>query len=538
MGIDLSRKEILVIDDFTQFRRTIKKILRKYGADNIDEAATGSAAVKAMSQKRYDIVVSDYNLGGAEEKNGQQILEEVRGLDYVGPSTIYIMLTAESSKEMIMGAAEYAPDGYIIKPFPEELLIKRLEKLMEVKSAFSAIENVLSKKEFSKAIELCDQQIKDTPKNLLPLLELKGEICLTTGHYEKAKDVFDNVLAMRNISWAKHGLGKISFIQGDYDQAKKILTELIGENEAYVKAYDLLAETEKQLGDLAEAKRILMLATQCSPKTISRQRTLGHVSIETGDNQIAERSFRKVVELGKNSYLKKPEDYSALAMLYLKKKATMEAFKVTEELEKEFENNPLASLQASLVKSSAFKQMGRNSEAKKHLKKATDLFDGLSEKVSANIAIDLARNCYELGEKETGTKLMKEIVGNDHDNNELLDQVRSVFMENNLFEEGEKILSAAIEDVRKINKEGINLLKKHQYIEAIDYFKNAAAKLTKNKILNANVAHAILLHLQETSKNKEMLDMAWKYLERVKENDPNYERYYRLIRIYEEITSS
>ena len=118
---------ILIVDDFADFRRGMRKILESIGVKFIDEAEDGENAVKSMKRQAYDIVLCDYNLG-FDKKDGQQVLEEAKHLGLIRYSSIFIMLTAENTMPMVMGAVEYQPDDYLIKPITKDILKTRMEK--------------------------------------------------------------------------------------------------------------------------------------------------------------------------------------------------------------------------------------------------------------------------------------------------------------------------------------------------------------------------------------------------------------------------
>ena len=121
--IDFSRKKFLIIDDFSSFRSLLKRMLQSMRVSDIDDTFNGEDAVNKMSLKKYDIVLCDYNLG--EGKDGQQVLEEGKGRGFIGYSTIFMMITAENISELIMGALEYQPDEYPMKPFNKSTLEKK-----------------------------------------------------------------------------------------------------------------------------------------------------------------------------------------------------------------------------------------------------------------------------------------------------------------------------------------------------------------------------------------------------------------------------
>ena len=69
------------------------------------------------SYKSYDIVLCDYNLGAGQD--GQQLLEELRYRHKLKNTSLFVMITAESSRDMVLGALEYLPDDYLTKPITQ-----------------------------------------------------------------------------------------------------------------------------------------------------------------------------------------------------------------------------------------------------------------------------------------------------------------------------------------------------------------------------------------------------------------------------------
>jgi len=135
--LDLAKLRFLLIDDFANYRSMLRSILASCGAVEIDDAKDAKEALNKVSYNKYDIILCDYNLGDGQ--NGQQLLEEIMHRHLIPYGTIYIMITAENTQSMVMAAVEYRPDGYLSKPFPKELLVKRLETLVENKSIMKDI---------------------------------------------------------------------------------------------------------------------------------------------------------------------------------------------------------------------------------------------------------------------------------------------------------------------------------------------------------------------------------------------------------------
>ncbi len=79
----------------------------------MDEASDGTAALAKLKQKRYGLVISDWNM---QPMTGYELLRSVRG-DEVLRSMPFIMVTAESKTENVIAAKKAGVNNYIVKPF-------------------------------------------------------------------------------------------------------------------------------------------------------------------------------------------------------------------------------------------------------------------------------------------------------------------------------------------------------------------------------------------------------------------------------------
>jgi two-component system, chemotaxis family, chemotaxis protein CheY len=109
---------ILVVDDYNTMVRIIRNLLRQLGFENIDDAADGSAALAKMQNRKYGLVISDWNM---EPMTGYDLLCQVRA-DPGLAKTPFIMVTAESKTENVIAAKKAGVDNYIVKPFNAQTL--------------------------------------------------------------------------------------------------------------------------------------------------------------------------------------------------------------------------------------------------------------------------------------------------------------------------------------------------------------------------------------------------------------------------------
>lgn len=116
---------ILSVDDFSTMRRIVKNILRQLGYTNVDEAENGAAALSTLKEKKYDLVISDWNM---PVMTGIELLKNVRA-DPGLKATPFLMVTAEAEKSQVVEAIEAGVNSYILKPFTAKLLEEKLQAM-------------------------------------------------------------------------------------------------------------------------------------------------------------------------------------------------------------------------------------------------------------------------------------------------------------------------------------------------------------------------------------------------------------------------
>ena len=113
MAVNQETMKILIVDDYKTMLRIIRNLLSELGFKNVDEATDGSEALEALRTKKYDLVISDWNM---EPMTGYDLLKEVRADEQLKPLP-FIMVTAESKTENVVAAKKAGVNNYIVKPF-------------------------------------------------------------------------------------------------------------------------------------------------------------------------------------------------------------------------------------------------------------------------------------------------------------------------------------------------------------------------------------------------------------------------------------
>ncbi|HWV52832.1 response regulator [Pseudorhodoplanes sp.] len=124
MSVDLSMP-ILVVDDYNTMVRIIRNLLRQVGFTNVDDASDGIGALRRLREKRYSLVISDWNM---EPMTGYELLKEMRA-DPVLAAVPFIMITAESKTENVIAAKKAGVSNYIVKPFNAATLKAKIDAI-------------------------------------------------------------------------------------------------------------------------------------------------------------------------------------------------------------------------------------------------------------------------------------------------------------------------------------------------------------------------------------------------------------------------
>ncbi len=125
MAVDLNM-QILIVDDYKTMLRIIRNLMKQLGFNNVDEATDGSAALQKLRDKRYGLIISDWNM---EPMTGLQLLQEVRA-DGELKAMPFVMITAESKTENVIAAKQAGVNNYIVKPFNAATLKSKLQAVL------------------------------------------------------------------------------------------------------------------------------------------------------------------------------------------------------------------------------------------------------------------------------------------------------------------------------------------------------------------------------------------------------------------------
>lgn len=115
---------VLLIDDEEKLRQLLQRIIRLEGFD-VQEAATGQAALKKLASQDFEVVLCDVKL---PDSNGVDLVKQIKSLH---PATEVILLTAYGNVPDGVQAMRNGAFDYIMKGDDNDKIIPLLHRAME-----------------------------------------------------------------------------------------------------------------------------------------------------------------------------------------------------------------------------------------------------------------------------------------------------------------------------------------------------------------------------------------------------------------------
>jgi len=504
----------LIIDDFENFRLSIRQMLRSCGADKIELVAHASPAIQYCTYNHVDVVLCDFNLG--EGKNGQHILEELRHKKLLKRSSLFLMVTAETSKEMVMGAREYQPDAYLTKPINRAVLEKRLNSLISQRNALMPINREIDRENYPEAISLCLQALPRQPRYKTWLLKTLGDLYFRLGDLAHALKIYDDVLAQRELSWAMLGRCKVLLANRSFDEAVTGLRELITRHPDYMEAYDLLAEGLERQGRPTQAQQVLEQATEHSPNALLRQKQLAELAGANQDMDTASGAWRRTVELGTYSIHDKPEHYLALGQTLsdlsegdLEEEGAArarEALAVLKRMEKRFADDEGIGIRSQIVQCRVYAGQGQDQQAARILEGLRPELENAAS-LDAQTGLDYAKTLFRLGHETEAKKRLGQMAERFGDDPDTLQKIESLLDEPVGFRQKIK--------ARTLNRDGIKAFESGNLGEAAEIFAKALEIVPDHAALNLNLVQVLMKEYDSNPGNTDLLRRCQTCLDRL-----------------------
>jgi DNA-binding response OmpR family regulator len=136
---NFSNFQVLIVDDERLIQKLVNDVLTSLGFTNVTVANSGRKAIELVKDNKYDFMILDWCM---HDMDGIDVVRSVRGTpNSPNRTTPIIMLTGNSEAHYVKTAIGAGINGYVIKPFSADQLVKRIRAIIESPTGF-----IISKK--------------------------------------------------------------------------------------------------------------------------------------------------------------------------------------------------------------------------------------------------------------------------------------------------------------------------------------------------------------------------------------------------------
>lgn len=407
-------KLFLIIDNLKPSHDVLKKFAISLTAKKVDSTYQAKDALPLCLEKRYDVIFLGYDLG-ERQKNGQQLLEELRLSEVISRHCIVIMITAEVSQEMVLAALEHKPDCYLCKPYTVSELSRRLNNCYRKKQSMASIYQALEDDDKNLAISLVNDALKNNTPYKSECLGIKSRQLFDLREYKKAKEIYLDYQNEKNCTWANIGLGKVAIEENKLSDAITIFQTVIEQKPLYLPGYDWLSSTYEKKFETIFAEEALEQALVISPRSVPRLKKYAGICYDNEHFEKATNAYSKVCNLASNSIHHCPENtllfakslasYSSDLPLVEAKKLNNKAFSMLSQVIKSF-NQPEIRIQSHLLSACLLENVNENVIANTKLDLGLKLLDREQFNIDDESLNAIASTLVKLKRNTTASQLL------------------------------------------------------------------------------------------------------------------------------------
>jgi DNA-binding NarL/FixJ family response regulator/Tfp pilus assembly protein PilF len=297
---EIDKAKALVIDGNSGSRSALANMLRDFGVASVAQARRAQDGRKLLETQHFDIVVCEYHFDG-EPVSGQDLMDDLRLAQLLPLSTVVVMISSEAGYAHVAEAAEAALDAYLLKPHTQDALRERLLQARQRKTMLKDIIGLVEKGKHIEAAEMCQIRFDTRGPAWLQAARIGAELWLRLGKPHAAQTMFDAILKIGAVPWARLGVARAQYDAGGVTLARRTLESLLNEQPSYADAYDVMGRTLLDQGQPELALNALRQATALTPGSVTRLVKHGLLAFYYGDPAEASEMLGKAARLGLNS---------------------------------------------------------------------------------------------------------------------------------------------------------------------------------------------------------------------------------------------
>ncbi len=381
--IDINSMNVLIVDDMPNMAKSLRGMMKvlKFG-ESFYFATNGQEGWEKINTQSFDLAIIDWNM---PVMTGIELLERIRK-DKKFRDMPVVMITAESTRDIVAEAAESDIDAYLLKP-------------INVKSLGGKIQEVIDN--------------HNNPPEMVIHLKASREL-LENGDYENAiSEIEHAVKAEPDSTRPIRELGYVYYQMGDLEKAEKYFLIAAKKNKLDVFAFHYLGELYLKQNEIEKASKYINKAVDISPRHVDRSVNLGKILVKNNNLQKASNIFSKAISLSEKPVVLREE----IANFCFDNEVYSYAAKLLKSIneQKPGQTNILYKLGVSNG------ILGEYSQAIEYLKKADN---NAEQEEKIDIKIHLAKNYIATSQILRADSVLSEAIKLDPENEEIRELLR------------------------------------------------------------------------------------------------------------------
>ncbi|MFT6990297.1 MAG: CheY-like chemotaxis protein [Paraglaciecola sp.] len=299
--------EVLIIDGQTLVHTVVRGALLDADIKKVQSAHNAYSALRLCQGTRFDMVLIAFDV--KSDKDGFNLLEEMKFKGHITKTTCVIFLSADTSKGLVNCVVEMEPTDFWVKPLGRSTVEKRIHQVITIEKKLYALRYCFDKAEYATVIYYAERQLKDPSLTTYypHINRLIGKSLYHLKQYQAAQELYEKLAKLYTYAWVQVGLASTLLKQDKIDEASELTAELLTREDTKFATYDLLAEYHIDKEDYQQGYEIIQEATKLAPRSIERNKKSWNLARLNHDRMGQYIATRNIAKYAKNSIHDSPD---------------------------------------------------------------------------------------------------------------------------------------------------------------------------------------------------------------------------------------
>ncbi len=312
MDSDLHLARTLVIEPNAMLRSVTASQLRSGGVGDVVTCGKMQQARELLERHTFDIVICNLEPSASGELSAHDLLNELRRVQLLPFSTVFLMVTSQVTYAQAMEAAETALDGFLVRPFTSAVLIDRVLEARRRKRELASVMTALESGKLEVAVQRAIERFQERQPYWFFCGRVAAEVMLRLQRPQDALLLFERLHEAQPSTWARVGMARCEWAAGQLGKAQKVIDALLLDEPQCADALDLQGRMMLDRLDFASALESYRAASLATPGCLLRAQHAGALAFYLGESDEAGQFLERARSMGAGTRL-----FDALSLFLL-----------------------------------------------------------------------------------------------------------------------------------------------------------------------------------------------------------------------------